>query len=305
MLPSERETTSRSPDDELDRLLRQARWPEPTAESAQRLTRRWAELSRRPSMPIWRPILAIAAAVAIVLIGGRMFRRADVKPVPRIAVRPTVVIEVRTEVPAAGRPLTDIELAVFRVIDKQQHAAKPIVLASPRQGVALVPAVIGWPMPAVEKPAVAVVPAPPDPARLAERAIITAGKDRDRALDQLVAIRPARAAQPVLDLLARPETSPAMIAALARHPAGWSDVLFAALNDRRVPVRSAAAITLARIDGPVNTARLIAMANADVNRREAIAALVRIESPDARLFVRFAKQSPQLSGIVRSALAQM
>jgi hypothetical protein len=80
--------------------------------------------------------------------------------------------------------------------------------------------------------------------------------------------------------------------------------LFAQLGDPHIAVREAAADELARIDGPAVTSRLAEMAEAGVFQREAVAALVRIKSPEARRFVAAAIASTELGPIVRSALLQ-
>jgi HEAT repeat protein len=127
---------------------------------------------------------------------------------------------------------------------------------------------------------------------------------RDHLLDELLTQGPIAARQPFFNLLADPSTASAASAAVCRHAAQWTETLFAALSEPRIAVRISAANALAQIDGPVITGRLIAMADAGMDRREAVTALVQIQSTDARRFVASAMQSPDLSGLVRSAIAQ-
>jgi hypothetical protein len=106
-----------------------------------------------------------------------------------------------------------------------------------------------------------------------------------------------------LVFLSDPATAPAALAALDDVPSPPVEVLFAALNNPRRATRLAAARALGRIDGPVVTARLAAMVRANVNRREALAALASSDGPEAKAFFEWASSSKELGAYARTARA--
>jgi hypothetical protein len=62
------QTDPKQPDDAndpLDQLLAQACWPEPDAQSTQRLRRSWHSMRAEEVHSIWRRTLAVAAAVVL------------------------------------------------------------------------------------------------------------------------------------------------------------------------------------------------------------------------------------------------
>jgi HEAT repeat protein len=192
------------------------------------------------------------------------------------------------------------------------HVVQPVQKKTVRhepQGVPLVPLVMGWsvnvPASRPTRAATVSIPPPVDVGELGRvAATSSSAKQRDRAMDQLVALGPGRAGQILLDLLANDQTAASATEAIYRNPAPWIESLFAALGDPRMAVRWSSANALARIDGPAVTARLANLADADVHRREAVAALVRIHTPQSQQFIASAMHSRELSSIVRSAIAQ-
>jgi hypothetical protein len=288
--------------DPLDELLAKAQWPQ-SPPATQRLEQHWQTINSCRSWSIrWPSIAAVAAAaiVAIAIVGIWHSPQTRLLPQENHPLMPIAEVSINV-----GRPATNIELAMLRVIDSQR--LRPQTAATARSGVPLVPLVTGWSIPAeanYSSPSQA-KPVPISPLLLSQRIFATSDShQRDRLLDDLLAQGPMLARQSLFNLLADQSTALAATAAVCRHPTGWIETLFAALNEPRIPVRTAAANALAQIDGPVVTSRLIIMADAGLDRREAVTALVQIHSNDARRFVALAMQSPDLSGLVRSAIAQ-
>ena len=106
-----------------------------------------------------------------------------------------------------------------------------------------------------------------------------------------------------LELVRDPAVSEDALACLDEVRPG-TDAFFARLDDRYVAVREAAALVLGRIDGPQTTARLIAMASHNRNRREALIALADSRGRDARQFLLANQTSGPLAGPIRSVLLQ-
>jgi hypothetical protein len=127
--------------------------------------------------------------------------------------------------------------------------------------------------------------------------------ERRQLLAALLRRDPARSVSAYLGFLSDPAVAPAALAALDDVPAPPVEVLFAALNDPRRATRLAAARALGRIDGPFVTARLAAMVRANVNRREALAALASSDGPEAKAFFEWAMSSKELGAYARTARA--
>jgi hypothetical protein len=83
------------------------------------------------------------------------------------------------------------------------------------------------------------------------------------------------------------------------------DRLFARLDDPKVAVRLAAARLLGKVDGPAVTERLAEMVGENRNRREALAALMQSDGPEARQFVARAQGTRNLEAVVRSIAVQL
>jgi hypothetical protein len=133
------------------------------------------------------------------------------------------------------------------------------------------------------------------------------GSDRVRLLAALAARdggRPGPATGIYLRTLADPGLSRAALQALDGLPNPPVEPLFAQLRHPDVAMRIASAKALARIDGPGVTARLEVMVRQDVNRREAVAALLYCDSPEAVRFLRNARRSPDLAATINAVAAQ-
>jgi hypothetical protein len=133
------------------------------------------------------------------------------------------------------------------------------------------------------------------------------GADRVRLLAALAARdggEPGAATGLYLQALADPGLSRAALQALEGLPNPPTEPLFAQLRHPDIRMRLASAKALARIDGPGVTARLEVMVRRDVNRREAVAALLYCDSPEAVRFIRTARRSPDLAATINSVAAQ-
>ena len=83
------------------------------------------------------------------------------------------------------------------------------------------------------------------------------------------------------------------------------ELLFAFLEDPREPRRVAAARVLGRLEQPAVSAALISLALRNVQRREALLALLSSAEPQARRFVWQAGQDRSLAGELHAAAAQL
>jgi hypothetical protein len=154
-------------------------------------------------------------------------------------------------------------------------------------------------------PAVIELASPGALADLARR--VPDGSDRVRLLGALATRdegQPGPATGLFLQALGDPAMSSAALRALdgLEHPP--VEPLFAQLRHPDVRMRLASAKALARIDGPAVTARLEVMVRQDVNRREAVAALLYCDSPEAAEFLRAARRSPDLAATINAVAAQ-
>lgn len=126
-------------------------------------------------------------------------------------------------------------------------------------------------------------------------------QQRRRLLAAMLARDPQRAAGAYLEFVRDEQTRDLALAVLDDVPVP-SDAFFVYLNDRLADTRRAAARVLARIDGPRTTAILVALAERNQNRREALLALAESRGPEARRFLQLAGSSGPLSAVVRSVL---
>jgi hypothetical protein len=122
--------SSSSRPDPLDELLAQAKWPEPTAESTQRLASRWDELRCRRIIR-WRPVIAGAvAAVGLVALGAVLFLtraafdvRSEVVLVPTPPT-PPVSAAPRAHAELAGRETTPADWVMISAADREAATSK-------------------------------------------------------------------------------------------------------------------------------------------------------------------------------------
>jgi len=277
-------------DQELDELLTQARWPQASSESSQRLRESWSELAARRTLrpSIWWSVGAVAA-VLIIAIGAvwmvldpfeKTQSVANSTPLPHPN-SPTRERGVPSELSmrVIGREPNLVELAYMQKFEKKRATTtttKPANQASPSTLV------------------ITIAP-PPEP-----KPTMTASERVAKLLD-----RPSSSAmQKYLAMVMDPQTKRDALSALdqLKHPP--TDQLIAVLSSPRVDLREAAALALGRIDGPVTTRKLIQLIEADRSRREAFLALASSRGPEAQAFVRRAAFTEQLASYAQSALAQ-
>ena len=79
-----------------------------------------------------------------------------------------------------------------------------------------------------------------------------------------------------------------------------TECLLAELGDARSDTRLAAARALGRIDGPELTVRLADLVRRDVNRREALAALMLSAGPEAQQFLEAASRQKSIASVIHS-----
>jgi hypothetical protein len=150
---------------------------------------------------------------------------------------------------------------------------------------------------------------PPTLAMLARQGGVA--RDRPRLIATMLRRDPQKGARLLLPLIKESGTAAAALDALdslaaADCPAavrrGVTTALFDELQGSRVEDRLAAAQALGRIDGPEVAARLADMAERNLSRREALAALIWCggHSEAASAALESARRSPRLSSTMRS-----
>ena len=321
------------PDDEaLDRLLAEARWPEPGEASQRRVLQAYHEAR---SVRLWLP-LTYAAAAAIVLalvIGGLIVRRDQSR---RVVVNSEPHLPAPSEVPAvAVRAPTMGERAILLTAQppvKRANVATRPHLLSLSDGIAQV--IAGG-----DPDEIAKLLATNHSAGALERSLLqrrgsanAAVSDacsrlllevasietlsalaqqtgdaemRTRLFSALLRRDPQRASESFLRFVEDPQRSDEALAALHAVPRDVIEQMFRRLDDPSVRTRMAAARVLGRIDGPVITQRLAQMVWRNENRREALAALVSSGGSDAASFVAKAKRQVALASEIRAVETEL
>jgi hypothetical protein len=363
-----------SGDDSLDRLLGEARWPEPQPQRIERLWQVWRMRSQARGWRSW-PRIAAAAAILVGAVTAGLVWRWHAQPVevvrhssqvleespeplpmtePLVAVRPAnayeqVVVfaaerwsktESRSASPSEQRgPLHDAierltedseanlaELADELLASNEQSAARlerefaerirsetgarqvsAVRLLAHVGTTRSLPLLLGlsaWP----PTHAAAV----PGVARLADSVTVArmAMAERDPRLQmQLLAALLERGDRQgvllFLNFVQDQRTTQIALDSLDGVAEPPVDPLFELLNSRNYPQRMAAARVLGRLDGPVISKRLAQMVVHDVNRREAILALLSCPDEDAIRFLQSAQQYPALAADIRRARNQL
>lgn len=266
----------RESDDPLDALLAEARWPEPPADASRRVEALWDAISpaARRRLVI-RPWLwaAAAACVALLTAGLLMVSHTRHHSAPEIvrAVPPTAPL---TPVPVVARPYPSRapnpwELAAMREAERTEMAR-----AEPPK-----------PQVAVEK-SPPLAPVPPS--------------DRGGRQQWLAQVLSEHRVDLFLKYVRDPATRDDALAATERVEHPPLKQLLDALDDPHEEVRLAAARVLGRIDGPITTAALVRRVNDPAVRREALAALMFSDGPEAATFLRAARGNPRLAAQVHS-----
>lgn len=262
----------------LDALLDQARWPEPSPQSTERLHTYWLSLHEEHShRRIWPLVAATAAAVALIVAGSWfLIGPFDHHHTPSLVRRPdSVAIPLAVTQSMPSRPPTDLELAIYRRLTNVPHQKQLSPMTTSPAARPLFTLLAYLPAGPPRHPA-----APPSPtlaiyaassSTLPSNFYSTTARDRNLTINALVDHGPESSAAAVLNLLADSTTAAETSAALRRQSVKWTDLLFDALSDPRENVRLSAAAVLADIDGPVITRRLAGLTSGPA-RREAVAA---------------------------------
>jgi hypothetical protein len=282
-------------DPALDELLAQARWPEPSFESTERLRRQWGAL-RQPR--VGRPLAWAVAAGILIAIGSA----ATSLMLSRDIERPAQVVHhapVMVEAPAAAAP---------RIASREATLQERLALLSASSAVKVKPPV---PAPAAAPPKQDLAAAPSLPHE-SVRAVITRARiaksddARAEAVGTLLVRGNAESIDAFLSLVLDPATRTSALAALHGAPDGAAEALLAALDHRRVDYRLAAAKSLGSMceHGGVG-ARLQQMVRENDNRREALAALVSCPGKPAADFLRAARFRPAIASEVRAVQSEL
>src|SRR5689334_3836050 len=101
-----------NPNDPLDDLLAQARWPEPAAGSTQRFGARWREL-RRARYAVFPALTAAAAVIAVALVSWHWVIQSRPSTAPQAAVQHLTQNPPATTLRLVGRPMTGLERTLY------------------------------------------------------------------------------------------------------------------------------------------------------------------------------------------------
>jgi hypothetical protein len=265
----------------LDALLKQARWAEPSGESTRRLEEFWKnQWNSRPMRANWLLPMAAAAAILVglgsvivlVLLPPRTppvaLGPVHIRPVPKVTPKPVMM---------ESRPPTMRELMFLRAM-----GASPTTRPAP-----------------IQEP-------PQDARSLAEAARQEEEPRRQReALAELLRCDDAAAVSLYLQFVVDPMSRDVALEALADVKEPPVQAFIDDLGNSRVAIRFAAARVLGRIDGPVTTEQLVWLIQRNKQRREALAALLYSGGPDAAAFLDDARRRPSLAGTLRAVEMQM
>ena len=360
----------RQPDDHtdgdpLDRLLAEARWPEPSPDAITRLEHAWDRTKparlRRPKL--WWPaaaavlLVAIAAASLLLRKSPQQITKAPTppetlatppQPTPIIASRApslweqaamldgstgpaaTLIDRVQPAIDQAIGSLTttpraDLQAVATRLLQTgprgavEQHLIDDLPRRTGVEAIAAirllgavgsrssVPALLDLYPDADKRPAVAASIADLlSPAELATLVKDETVVDRQRNLLGLLAVHPhPQALSSYLAFVASPATSHTALAALDDLPEAPVDALFAHLEAPRMDRRLAAARALGRVNGPAVSERLALMVQRGVHRREALAALLSSNGPEAASALSSFQRMPSLVSVIRSIELQL
>ena len=363
----------RQPDDHtggdpLDRLLAEARWPEPSPDAITRLEAAWDRLNpaplRRPK--VWWPaaaaavvLLAIAAASLLLRKSPQQITKAPTPPEPRITMQPQPAPIIASRAPSLWEQAAMLHGSTITTaaasIDRVQPAVDQAIVSlstTPRADVLAVAARLlqTGPRSAIEQhllddlprrtgveavaairllgavgsrsalPALLDLYADTDkraavaasiadllsPMELAALAKDEAVIDRQRNLLGLLATHPhPQALSSYLAFVATPATSDTALAALDNLRDAPVDALFAYLDAPRMDRRLAAARALGRINGPAVSERLATMVERGFHRREALAALLSSNGPEAARVLSSFQRMPSLVSVIRSIELQL
>lgn len=278
----------RPADDDLDRLLAEAEWPEPSVLQVQRLSRAWHELRNQRRR---RRRVAMSLAASLVIVAGVLAWRS----VPRA--QPLIVVQTPETQPsttiAKGTAVTVAEASLARDPNAYEQVlliARMRAVRQSRQARALSKVDSPLESPTVSEAAPVASEAPRSPA--------------EDALDELLARRTPEAIAEYLSFVANSKTRRAALAALGRSSAPPIDLLATYLANPRKKSRLAAAQALATLDDQHAVERLVESVPG-IGRQEALMALLASRSPRASELVDQARRDEYLMASVRAAEQQL
>lgn len=300
-------------DDALDRLLAQARWPEPDAPRIERLRALWRRLNRTPGL-IRGPRFALAAVAAGLLVAtGAASWRWAISPAtfdePSVNVPSTIAssksensnrgfsaapsrkatnaVEAASHLDGASpaEAAIDTDLSWIRAPNRYEqvllHADRAgSRAANNRQGAAAPPVAIAKSAPAKQKPA----------SGQGRQAGLLSCADEELMVEYLAAIE-------------RGDRAALAAAAEVEHPP--LDLLFDCLEGPVVERRLAAALVLGRIRRDDVSWRLRQYVVENVSRQEALVGLLARGDEAARATVDQARDDTQLAAVVNAAQWQL
>jgi hypothetical protein len=267
--------------DPLDALLAKARWPQASAESMRRLEESWKDQwSARPLRANWLWPMATAAAILVGL--GSVAVLVLLPPNTTPIVQGPILIN-----PYPKNPIQPV------MIESRPPTMREKLLFS-----AMVPAPATRP---------AVIPPPPrDAQTLASLALEETGTQQQRQLiAELIQSNDPSAVGLYLQLVMDRRRRDVALDALAGVKDPPVQALIEELSNSRVAIRFAAARALGRIDGPVTTGQLAELVRRNTRRREALAALLYSDGPDASAYLENARRVPALASTLRAVEIQL
>jgi len=273
--------------DPLDGVLTSARWPEPSAQSTQRLQEFWKkQWDQRRLRVNWLWPLAAAATIAIGIGSLIVLVLNPPRMLPRItvSVNPgrSLVVEPPPRVPVMeSRPPTMRERLLIGDMGPSKNGPGTTPASIPQ-------------------------PPPLDARTLASLALEEKEPQRQRQIiAQLIQSDDPAAVGLYLQLVVDRKRRNLALDALADVKEPPVQGLIDQLSNPRVAIRFAAARALGRIDGPVTTEQLVALVKRNTQRREALAALLYSDGPDASAFLANARGVPALASTLRAVEIQL
>jgi hypothetical protein len=270
----ENDTTSLPDDDRsLDRLLGEAQWPDVDATAVNRLRTTLAAQSIRrtaKSRQWWG--VAIAASVGIMLIGAAMFFRPHHSS-PQIAEQQPpkqMIVAAATVTPIIVRPANEYECAILLANSTAHSASKSVV------------------NPSLIKP----------PQTIAE-----SSQKNDPAL--LLAQNNPASIGKFLELVQDPSTRDSALDALRKADQPPVDLLLAEMNAPLISRRYDAARALGCLCHGPTFAALQQRVEQNVDRREAMIALLYCPNPAAKEYLGQLRTQPVLAATLKSVQSQI
>lgn len=300
----------RQPDDtsdDLDCLLAEARWDEPTSEMIDDLRGHWRSLITRRRRRRWLGSLLMAASILLAAVGllSWLCHGLDMNhQEPRN-------VAGKNGIPSQPQPVHPPTPVVkqhpdLRLAHKQKLTNPPVSLSARPPNAYERLALIAYRRTRVSRVReVASPPIKPPIERIAEP---PAGDQQQMALRQqltsLLAENDVRSVRAFLQRVEDRRTSAEALDCLAAAPTPPVELLFRCLRGPTSAQRAAAALALGHLNQAAVSQRLIAMILRGVYRQEAMMALLSSSEPTARQFVVDAERNQVLSATLWNAKRQ-